>query len=339
MRKRQFTSFVYLFFIFVFLCFTLVSCGGGGIGSVSVGGVTGGLNGYVQVPDGAQYRVVDSDGGRLTAKGVAGAQVVVNTAAGAYVTSADKTGRFSFISLPAGDFMEVAATFSGIEIKMYVSVEKGKIISKDINPTTTAAAVVYEKLKSQNNTVSSIQELESSNLILDLATEIENSLINGTYDYDFLKDSQAVADIIARINSGASLADTTPPVVSIVTPADGSEILDSDFVSDDFIIKVSYADDDSIPDTIASPISATLELDSGAKIDIPVSYFEEIPSSTGFEVQTLSLKPLTGQLIDITSNLKSYTAAITVSFTDVSYNTGTAASSFTIVPDVLNPPE
>jgi hypothetical protein len=324
--------------LFCALMLLISSCGGGGGAGGGSAISKGSLRGYVQVPDSANLKIA-REASRSAAKGLAGVRVIINTASGAYTTFTDNTGQFGFNALPVGDFTEVIASTGTVLMKMYVPIESAKTTSKNLNAVTTAAAIVYEKLESKNKAPSSIQEVENSNLIKGLITEAETSLINGTYNYDSLKNSQTVSDILDRIEAGASLSDTTPPVVTIITPASGSKVLDSDFVSDKFTVKISYEDEKSVPDSLASPITATLQFGSNAPITIPLTYFGNIPASLTFDIQTTPLNALTSPLIDITSNLTTFTATITVSITDLSNNTGIATSTFTIVPDILNPPE
>ncbi|MEW5947465.1 MAG: hypothetical protein AB1742_14840 [bacterium] len=315
----------YLLTILVFaVTILLTSCGGGSSAP------TGSLNGQVQVPEGFNPKAA----ARTAGKGLMGAAV---TAYSTTVT-ADADGNFTFASLPVANCTEIAAASGAIQLKMYADITAGSN-SKNINSTTTAAAVIYEKLVSLNMAAPAIGTVEGSALITPLKTEIGNALLQPqSYSYASFADSQNTADVIARINAGASFSDTTAPAITITYPANGSQATDSKFVDASFAIQFTYSDSESVPDSVGSPIAATIQLDGGNPVTI-TNYFATPTVATQFEQQSSSLAEITGSLIDITTNVTTRTATITLSMTDISGNTGTGISTFTIIPDVGPPPE
>lgn len=316
---------------------SLASCGGGGIsGSTGAApGSSGSLDGQVQVPEGFSPKAA----ARTDGKGLAGAIVKTTTSLGSQLTvTADANGSFTFTSLPVANNTEITAASGTVQLKMYADIVAGSN-SKNIDSTTTAAAVMYEKLASLNMSAPAIGTIEGSALITPLQTEIENALLQPqSYSYSSFADSQNTADAITRINAGASFSDTTAPAITITYPASGSEILDSDFVDDSFAIQFTYSDSESVPDTVGSPIAATIQLDGEDPVTI-TSFFATPTAAIQFDQQSSSLAEITGSLIDITSNVTTRTATITLSVTDISGNTGTDSSTFTIIPDVGPPPE
>lgn len=324
------------------LALPMLGCGGGGGGGAVASTAqtpTSNLAGRVSGPDAA--RAAARTAARTAARGLEGVSVTVYTDNGSVTATTDANGAFSFSSLPVdGDLVQVAASTGTILMKMYLPLAAGAN-SKNITALTTAASIVYEELAQLGQAPTGISDLENSTIIGELTDEIENAILNNPagYSYTALADGANTDEIIDRITAGASLTDVTAPTITITAPAASANVTDADFTDDSFSIVFSYSDAASAPDTVGAPLTITLKVDDGQPVTVPASSFGAAPASTSFTLDSGDLTSITNSLINLTTNVTSHTAVLTVSAVDLSGNTGSASVTFTIVPDVWQTPD
>lgn len=306
------------------LClFALISagCGGGGGGTGNTAPTAAGsVQGYVDT--GAAARTA----GRSAAiSPLAGASITTSTGASA---TADGSGFFSITGIPAGNYISLTATKNNLSLRMYVNVTAGATITKNINARTTASSMIYEKLKDQNLTSSAPADpatIDTSPLTTDVKTEIEDAITAGTYNYGTAAAGASVTASVARISSGGSLSDRTPPALAFSSPGASSLVSDVDFRSETFNFLFGYSD--SAPLHAAS-LKITLSMDSGAETDI-TEYFTQPDAAS---IQSGGIYQFTRTLFNLASNDKTRTMTINMTAEDASGNSQSVSWTFTVYP-------
>lgn len=260
---------------------------------------------------------------------VSGASVTIVAGGETAMKTTNPSGWFSASGLPAGNYAEATAVFSGNTMKAFYDIPAGGTASKNINSRSTAASMVYLQLKNQGkSTPSSISPIENLVLIEGVETEIETALQNSTYNYNTQYASASVQAVINRIDSGGSFSDTTAPSLSAQTPESGALVSDVDFRSENFSVVFIYFD--SYPMYFSSLI-ATLKMDDGNPQDI--SSYLNLDSTT---ISSDDIYEFNRTLFDLPSNDVSRTMTITISVEDMSGNTGAGSVQFTVYP--VSPP-
>lgn len=294
-------------------------CGGGG-GNGGVATPTGSVQGYVDT--GAVARIA----GRSAAlTPVSGATIVAST--GARATSGNN-GFFTLNGIPAGNYISITATKGSLTLKSYINVTAGTTITKNIDARTTAAGMIYEKLRDQSLTASAPADpasIESSELASDIETEIETAINADSFNYSTVASGASVSEAVSRISSGGSLTDRTPPEITFSNPGSSTRISDVDFRDQAFFVQLGYSD--------AAPLHTgnlkiTLSMDGGDETDV-TSYFTQPDSAS---IKSNGFYQYTRTLFNLASNDEEHTITIRVTAEDASGNSQFAGWSFTVYP-------
>lgn len=211
-RCRKSFSLVF-FFIFSFsaLSFILTGCGGGGGSSTTTStATTGTISGTVALPNSS------------SAKEAAITDLTTLTvASGSASTKPDATGKYSLSVDPGANVkVTVTAASGNVVLTAYVdSVTAGATASKDINSTSTAVAMIYEK-----NTKLTLAQIEASSSLASVKTAVESALTDSTADSlaSNTSVSSSAATAASSIATGTS-ADATAPTISNVSASATSD--------------------------------------------------------------------------------------------------------------------
>lgn len=206
MNKRKTGDFFCFFSIFVFALSLLFlsGCGGGGSSTTTPAATTGTISGTVAVPAGssAKAAAITKAGLTVTAAGI--------------TTTTDADGKYS-LAVAAGSNIDVVVTAPSGNIVLEAivsSVTAGSTTSQDINSTSTAVALIYNR-----NKTLSLATIQTSSAVASVKTAIETALTTAPDDSVAATTSITANTAVttAVTTAAAAIADTTALTVSSVS--------------------------------------------------------------------------------------------------------------------------